>query len=190
MFQNRQVRICRRFEISPHFVKFLLPQYDSVSFSWPCLYTIDNIFNILLKKITMVLAYTATVIVPVAYILSKCRYSRFMVGLLTLTGDQGNGRESLQQNSFKIGGQTIFGEGGKTSKGVKNMYTTMMLQSGGKSSYIFKSDVGGGGGALASPVPVLSAGASHEHREQLCFKGTFGDWRAENIVVNASVIQD
>ena len=68
------------------------------------------------------------------------------------------------------------------------MYTIMMLQSGGKSSYIFKSDVGGGGGALAPPVPVFSAGASHEHREQLCFKGTFGGWRAENILVNTLVI--
>ena len=38
------------------------------------------------------------------------------------------------------------------------------------------------------PSPVFSAGASHEHREQLCFKGTFGGSRAENILVNTLVI--
>ena len=50
MFQNGLVRIRSGFEIFPHFVKFLVPQYDSVSFPWSCLYTIDNVFYILLKN--------------------------------------------------------------------------------------------------------------------------------------------
>ena len=89
MFQNRLVRIRSGFGIFPHFVKFLVPRYDSVSFPWSCLYTIDNVFYILLKNHHCLGMYSH------CYRSIPFKQIHFMVGLLTSTGDQGNGRESL-----------------------------------------------------------------------------------------------